>query len=71
MAAANVASNKTVEQGQNSQPFYWDFDYYPGPTFSDCDLCDTYPVGQEDPVSPDEPQPGVTFYFNYACVVTP
>jgi hypothetical protein len=35
--AASVLATTTVEQGQNSQPFYWEFDNYPEPTFSDCD----------------------------------
>lgn len=69
--AAAVYATTTVEQGQNSQPFYWEFDDYPEPTFSICDVCDFDPAGQENPVSVNAPQTGITFYFDYDCSVSP
>ncbi len=69
--AAALTAIKTVEQGQNSQPFYWEFDDYPAPSFSDCDACDPYPDGEENPLSVNTPKAGITFYFAYDCSVSP
>lgn len=68
--AANVSSRVKVTQGQNPAPFYWTFDNYPDPTSLSCNDCDC-PSCVQGVSSTNSPQPGVTFYFNYACVVTP
>lgn len=60
-----------VTQGQNSAAFYWQFDNYPTPSFSDCDACDPYPNNEYSPVSANAPKTGVMFYFGYSCTVTP
>jgi hypothetical protein len=62
---------QTVSQGQNSKSFWWLFDDYSNPTFSGCDSCDIDPDGQYNPQSTNAPRAGITFYFNYACSVTP
>lgn len=69
--AAAVIGTTIVEQGQNSKPFYWEFDDYPAPSYSGCDACDIYPDGKENVQSVNAPKAGITFYFDYACSVSP
>ena len=69
-AAALLATN-TAYQGQSAVSFYWEYDNYPYPAFSDCDECDTDPDGVYNPTLTNAPQTGTVFYFGYDCTVTP
>ena len=61
----------TVTQGQNAQPFYWMLDNYAQPTLADCDACDPYPAGHENPNSTNTPISSTVWSFDYACTITP
>jgi hypothetical protein len=73
MGAANQISINLVKvtQGQTPQQFYWMLDRYPQPTLADCDECDPYPGGQENPVSANAPVPTTKWSFDYACNISP